>query len=578
MTTQVPLEEIRSDVLIVGSGGAGLFAALHLSDAAPALQVLLVVKGLFGKSGCTRMVQGGYNAVLHPADSLELHFRDTIVGGHFLNRQELAWRLVQDAPERIRELETRVGCFFDRNPDGTIHQKPFAGQSFDRTVHRGDLTGIEIVSRLAEQVMARPHIRILEECRALDLLFDRAGQSVGGALLLDIRRGRFLVARARAVLVATGGGARMYRFSSPSVEKSGDGVAMAYRAGAHLMDMEMLQFHPTGLLAGKGILTGSVVEEGLRGAGGRLYNAQGERFMGRYDPDRQERASRDVVSRAIYTEVVEGRGTENGGVYLDMSHLGPRFVAANFPGMADRARLAGRDLTREPIEVCPTAHFYMGGVAIDEDGATNVDGLFVAGEDAGGVHGANRLGGNGVAESTTFGARAGDALARHAGARELRELSAGYLQERLRHASAYVQRPVGESPFDLRRDLESLMWEKAGVVRRERDLREGLSGIEGLRDRLTRVGVAGVRGYDLAFHEALNMHNLLVVAEALVRSALLRAESRGAHFRSDFPAENDREWLKNIHVRGGPDGAMVLWSEPVTLTRLRPEDVRAHVA
>ena len=399
------MNELTTDIAIIGSGGAGLFAALRAAAHPADLEVTVVVKGMFGKSGCTRMVQGGYNAAFQPEDSPEIHLRDTIIGGGYLNDQHLAKALVEDAPRRVEEMEEVLGCRFDRTPEGGYDLKPFGGMTYDRTVHRRDLTGIEIVSRLADHVMTKPNVRILEEHRAIDLLVTRDGARVGGLVAADLRTGRFLVIRARTVLVATGGGARMYRYSSPSMEKSGDGVAMALRAGLELMDMEMLQFHPTGLLAGESVLTGSVVEEGLRGTGAYLLNTVGDRFMAPHDPERMERSTRDIVSRAIYLEVTEGRGTPQGGVYLDVSHIGVERVLTEFPGMVKRASLAGRDLTREAIEVIPTAHFHMGGVRIDPMGRTSIEGLFVAGEDAGGVHGCNRLGGNGVAESTIFGAR-----------------------------------------------------------------------------------------------------------------------------------------------------------------------------
>ncbi|MGH7661526.1 MAG: FAD-binding protein, partial [Vulcanimicrobiaceae bacterium] len=380
-------------------------AALHAYDVDPKLDIVVVAKGLVGKSGCTRLVQGGFNAALDPNDSVEKHFLDTVKGGAFLNNQDLAWALVADAPAIIRKLETKVGVFFDRRPDGTIHQKAFAGQSFDRTVHRGDLTGIEIVSRLHDQLFAR-QIALVDETRAVDLIPTQNGDGIAGALLLHQRNGAFTLVRARVILLATGGGPRMYKFSAPSIEKVGDGYAMAYRAGCDLVDMEMMQFHPTGILAGASRLSGMVLEEGLRGAGAYLLNAQGERFMKRYDPERMERSTRDVVSRSSYIEIMEGRGSPGGGVYIDASHLGADFIAKTFPGMVRRCAEVGYDLTRGPVEVTPTAHFHMGGVAIDDRCNTAIPGLLVAGEDAGGVHGANRLGGNGVAESCVFGARA----------------------------------------------------------------------------------------------------------------------------------------------------------------------------
>src|SRR5437870_2259935 len=401
---------LTTDILILGTGGAGLMAALHAVWRDPALDVTLVSKGMLGKSGCTRMVQGGYNVVLDPKDSLQAHFEDTVKGGAFLNDQDLAWTLVADAPRIVKELENRIGCLFDRSPDGRIHQKAFAGQNFDRTVHVADLTGIEIMSRLRDQVLAAG-IRCLEYTRGLELLTAADGQRVLGAVLLDIQRGTFLTVKSKAVILATGAGPLMYQRSACAQEKAMDGVAMAYRARANLMDMEMVQFHPTGLVVPGSRLNGALLEEGLRGAGAHLFNGRGERYMERYDPERKERSTRDRVSRAGFMEILAGRGTQNGGVWLDVSHLGAEYVERNFAGMRERCLRLGADLAREKVEVCPTAHFNMGGIRINRDGFTNLEGLFAAGEDAGGVHGANRLGGNGVAESTVYGARVGEAVA-----------------------------------------------------------------------------------------------------------------------------------------------------------------------
>src|ERR1700693_5362766 len=306
---RVALERMQTDILILGSGGAGLFAALHAQIANPDLDITVATKGLLGKCGCTRMVQGGYNVALHPGDSVERHFMDTIEGGKWLPHQELAWTLVTKAIERVRELENEIGCFFDRNADGTLHVKASAGQSFDRTVHKGDLTGIEIINRLMEQVWARPGVRRLEEHRAVALILTPDGQSLSGVLLVNIASGEFHFIQARAVLLATGGGPTMYRYHTPSGDKSMDGLAMALRAGLPLRDMEMVQFHPTGLLAGPETrMTGTVLEEGLRGAGGHLLDGAKRRFMADYDP-KLERATRDVVSRAIYAEMKAGRTT-----------------------------------------------------------------------------------------------------------------------------------------------------------------------------------------------------------------------------------------------------------------------------
>src|SRR5688500_11782248 len=296
------MKTYKTDLLILGSGGAGLFAALHAHQANPELSITIAVKGLLGKCGCTRMVQGGYNVALAAEDSVERHFMDTIEGGKWLPDQDLAWTLVSVAIERIHELENELGCFFDRNPDGSVHQKAFAGQTFDRTVHKGDLTGIEIINRLAEQVWARG-IGRLEEHRAVEFVRTKAGDAIAGVLMIDVRTGEFVFVQAKAVLLATGGGPTMYKYHTPSGDKTCDGMAMALRAGLTLRDMEMVQFHPTGLLAGAGTrMTGTVLEEGLRGAGGYLRNGEMQRFMAHYDP-RLERATRDVVSRSIFAEM-----------------------------------------------------------------------------------------------------------------------------------------------------------------------------------------------------------------------------------------------------------------------------------
>ena len=546
------MDEVESDILILGAGGAGLLAALHALQISKKLKIAIAVKGLLGQSGCTRMVQGGYNAVLHPDDSLDRHFADTIKGGAWLNHQELAWKLVEDAPRRIVELENRAGCLFDRNPDGTIHQKPFAGQSFDRTVHRADLTGIEIMSNLRDAIL-ESDIQVLQECRGVELI--EADGRIAGALLAEIRTGRLIAARAKATLVATGGGATMYRISSPSLEKSGDGMAMAWRAGASFVDMEMLQFHPTGLLVGDSMATGGLLEEGLRGAGARLYNGLGERFMERYDPQRLERATRDVVSRASFFEIAAGRGTPSNGVYIDATHLGVAFLMENFPGMVERCADHGFDLVHDRVEVSPSAHYQMGGVRIDVDCRTDLEGLFAAGEDAGGVHGANRLGGNGVADSIVYGGRAGDAMADYVLDRPIAKPAVD--TERWRSP----RRETGDSPFALRKKLEDLMWEKAGIVRNHDGLSSALAELTALAERAESARIDSLP----AWNAALDLSNLIEVGQMLARCALLRTESRGAHFREDFP-QSDPAWLKNIVVKRDGDPQF----DPVQFTRLAP--------
>ena len=561
------IDTLDTDVLVLGAGGAGLTAALHAADASPALRVTVVVKGLLGRAGCTRMVQGGYNAVLTAPDSLDAHLIDTLAGGGWINDQELVWTLVTQAPARVLELESRYGCLFDRTAEGRIHQKPFAGQSHDRTIHKGDLTGIEIMNRLTEQVVARPNVATLEECRAVELLLDAEG-CAAGALLLDMRAGTFVAARARATLLAMGGGPTMYRIFACSADKSADGIALAYRAGLPLRDMEMVQFHPTGLVIPGSLMTGALLEEGLRGAGGHLRNGLGERFMARYDAARLERSTRDLVSRASFLEVVEGRGTPNGGVWIDVSHLGVDVVERNFRGMVKRCRDFGRDLARGPVEVGPTAHFMMGGVVIDPACRTAIEGLFAAGEDTGGVHGANRLGGNGVAESTVFGGIAGDTIAAFVERRPRPRVDAGALKPTLEALTAPFARAAGPALYDLQAELRDVMWERAGLVRDGESLTAALAAIDRIDARLDAVGVAGDPALNTAWQDWLSLRNQTLAARLIARSALERRESRGAHFRRDFPALASGP-PSSVRVRRGAAGPAVT-TAPVAFTRATP--------
>ncbi|MBL8836355.1 MAG: FAD-binding protein [Alphaproteobacteria bacterium] len=562
------MNRVDTDVLILGAGGAGLFAALHAKKADPTLDVTIAVKGLLGKCGCTRMVQGGYNVALAPGDSVERHFMDTIEGGSWLNHQDLAWMLVSTAPARVRELENELGCFFDRNPDGTVHQKAFAGQTFDRTVHKGDLTGIEIVNRLAEQVWARD-VRRLEEHRALAFIKTRAGDRLAGVLLADMRSGGFTLVRARAVLLATGGGPTMYRYHTPSGDKACDGMAMALRAGLALRDMEMVQFHPTGLLAGPDTrMTGTVLEEGLRGAGGWLTDRNGRRFMADYDT-RGERATRDVVSRAIFAEIKRGVATPNGGVYLEMGHLGPDNVRRQFKGMVERCADCGFDLAGGRVEVIPTAHYMMGGVEFDTGCRTALAGLYAAGEDTGGVHGANRLGGNGVANSTVFGGIAGDAIARDlAGGGALAEPDEDALRAAVDAALAPFARPAGNIEA-VREQLHDLMWEKVGIVRDAASLAAAGDALAALDATLDGIGVGGGRGFNLTWHDWLNLKNLVLVSRVIAAAASARENSRGAHWRSDFPRPGDLATSRYTRVTlDGP--AIAVGTAPVVFSRVRP--------
>lgn len=563
------IERSKTDILIIGSGGAGLFAALHALKADPDLDVTVAVKGLLGKSGCTRMVQGGYNAAMAAADSLERHFMDTIVGGKWLPRQDLAWRLVEGAVERIHELENEIGCFFDRNPDGSLHQKAFAGQSFDRTVHKGDLTGIEIINRLMEQVWSRG-INRLEEHRAIALIPAKDGARLSGALFIDMRTGGYRFVQAKAVLLAAGGGPTMYLYHTPSGDKSCDGMAMGLDLGLPLRDMEMVQFHPTGLLAGVDTrMTGTVLEEGLRGAGGYLLNGEGERFMNRYDPS-GERATRDIVSRSIYEEMRSGRTTPYGGVYIEMKHLGPESVAERFPGMVTRCADCGFDLAGGRVEVVPTAHYMMGGIEFEIDGSTALPALYAAGEDCGGVHGANRLGGNGVANSTVYGGIAGDSMAAFA-AKE------GYLctpdGEAIERALAQAERPFGKPAGDLnglREALWKTMWDDVGIIRTQTGLERGRDTVAALAAELEQIGLPDTdRSFNLTWHDWLNLDSLLKISRTIAEASLARNDSRGAHYREDFPETGELETTAFTRILA-KDGDLSVDMVPVDFSIVRP--------
>lgn len=570
MNQSANIDRHDTDILILGTGGAGLFAALHAMQSAPeGTKVTIAVKGLIGKCGCTRMVQGGYNVAMGGGDSVERHFMDTVRGGKWLPNQDMAWRLCEQAVVRVRELENEVGCFFDRNPDGSLHQKAFAGQTADRTVHKGDLTGIEIISRLMEQVLARP-VEKLQEHRAVGLVPTRDGSALAGVLMIDMRSGKFRFVRARTVLMATGGGPTMYRYHTPSGDKTMDGLAMALRVGLPLRDMEMVQFHPTGLLAGDHTrMTGTVLEEGLRGAGGQLISHAGHRFM--FDHDAAgERATRDVVSRGIYAEMRKNNDPEQEGVFISMSHLGPENVRHRFPGMVKRCADSGFDLAAGKVEVVPTAHYFMGGVVVDVDTRTALEGLYVAGEDAGGAHGSNRLGGNGVANSTVFGGISGDVMgADIRRMKSLRDPDEDILSAEIERAC----RPLSCKPAlvqPLRQKLQEAMWEDVGVMRTRSGMERGLERIAEISDALQETGVDSANlAFNLTWHDWLNMASLCDISQAIAMAGLARENSRGAHYREDFPEQGDLDdsYYTECVLE---DGAVRVRRKPVIFSLVRP--------
>ena len=570
MPLKFDIERHDTDILILGTGGAGMFAALHAQQSAPpGTKISIAVKGLIGKCGCTRMVQGGYNVAMGGGDTVERHFMDTINGGKWLPNQAMAWKLCEQAVVRVRELENEIGCFFDRNADGTLHQKAFAGQTADRTVHKGDLTGIEIINRLMEQVLSRP-IEKLQEHRAIGLIPTKDGTALSGVLFIDMRTGKFRFVRAKTVMMGTGGGPTMYKYHTPSGDKTMDGLAMALRAGLPLRDMEMVQFHPTGLLAGDHTkMTGTVLEEGLRGAGGQLLNGSDHRFM--FDVDaRGERATRDVVSRGIYAEMRKNNTSKNGGVYISMAHLGPDNVRQKFSGMVKRCADSGFDLAAGKVEVVPTAHYFMGGVVVDENTRTQMEGLYVAGEDAGGAHGSNRLGGNGVANSTVYGGVAGDVMGadiRRMGA--LRDPDEAVLDAEIERAQYPLSRKPGNIQ-SLRHDLQEAMWEDVGVMRTETGMLRGIDRVAEISDRLMEVGVDSTDlAFNLTWHDWLNMRSLCDVSTVIAEAGIARENSRGAHFREDFPEPGDIETSYFTVARKSGDDVEVT-REQVQFTIVRP--------
>jgi succinate dehydrogenase flavoprotein subunit len=584
-------ETHEHDVLVIGAGGAGLRAAI--AAAAEGVSVGLVCKSLLGKAH-TVMAEGGIAASLanvDDRDSWKVHFADTMRGGQYVNNWRMAELHAKEAPERVRELEA-WGALFDRTTDGRILQRNFGGHKYPRLAHVGDRTGLEMIRTLQDHGIHQG-IDVHMECTVLKLLRD--GERVAGALGYDRERGRFRVFRAKAVVLGTGGIGRAYKITSNSWEYTGDGHALAYEAGADLMDMEFVQFHPTGMIWPPSV-RGILVTEAVRGEGGVLRNKDGRRFMfadipelyktqtadneeegWRYTQgDRNARRppellTRDHVARCIIREVREGRGTPHGGVYLDIS-----WIKAKLPNAAEHIKnklpsmyhqfkeLAGIDITQEPMEIGPTTHYIMGGIRVDADTQmSTLPGLFAAGECAAGLHGANRLGGNSLSDLIVFGKRAGEY-----GAKFAREHAAGAIDDAEIDAAAKAalepfEREGRESPYKVQFDLQEMMQESVGIVRTESDMRRALEGISALRRRGAEVGVAGNREYNPGWHTAMDLANLLTCSEAVTRSALERKESRGGHFREDHPNKDPADAGFNTICRKGQDGEMRILREPI---------------
>jgi succinate dehydrogenase / fumarate reductase flavoprotein subunit len=577
------LQTVEHDVIVVGAGGAGLRAAIEC--AALGKRTCVVTKSLLGKAH-TVMAEGGAAAALgnvDARDSWKVHFRDTMRGGKFLNDWRMAELHAQQAPDRIRELE-RWGAVFDRTESGLISQRNFGGHRFPRLAHVGDRTGLEMIRTLQDHAVHQG-IDVYMECKALDLIKD--GDRVAGLVCLWRESGRFMVIRAKAVIFATGGGGRAWRVTSNSWEYSGDGLQMAYDAGAELMDLEFTQFHPTGMMWPPSV-RGTLVTEGVRGDGGILLNKDGKRFMFGYVPpkfapetaDTEEEANRwlagdkaarrppelltrDVVARAIRAEVQAGRGSPHGGAFLDIASRRPAdFIKRKLPSMYHQFKeLAEIDITKEPMEVGPTLHYFMGGIRVHPETqmATTVEGLFACGECSAGMHGANRLGGNSLSDLLVFGRLAGVGACAYAdGLASAPKIVESEVARVVDRARAILNREQGENPFLLHEALQDMMQDKVGIIREGAELQQALGAIEELAARGQNVKAHPAAQFNAGWHEALDLHPLFVTAEAVTRAALVREESRGAHTRADFEGERE-DWGKiNIVIKKGADGSMVV--------------------
>ena len=586
-------ETFEHDVLVVGAGGAGLRAAIEARAAGA--RVAIVCKSLLGKAH-TVMAEGGIAAALANVDDRDdwrVHFADTMRGGQYLNNWRMAELHAREAPARVNELEA-WGALFDRTADGRILQRNFGGHKYPRLAHVGDRTGLEMIRTLQDHAIHQG-IDVHMECTVIALLKD-AGRVVG-AFAYDRERGRFRAFAARAVVLATGGVGRAFRITSNSWEYTGDGQALAYHAGADLVDMEFVQFHPTGMVWPPSV-RGILVTEGVRGEGGVLRNREGKRFMFADIPENYrsqtadneeegwrytqgdksarrppELLTRDHVARCIMREIREGRGSPHGGVFLDISWIRERLpnaaehIRKKLPSMYHQFKqLADIDITAEPMEVGPTTHYIMGGVRVDGDSQmSTLPGLFAAGECAAGLHGANRLGGNSLSDLLVFGKRAGEHAARFAREHGPGRIDQGVVEAAAREALQPFERRAegGEGPYQIQHDLQDLMQDLVGIVRTEDEMRRALAGLDRLWERARRVGVSSNREYNPGWHTALDLGNLLTISQAITRAALERRESRGGHFREDFPDKDPAFGKVNIVVRKGPAGQMQAVREPI---------------
>jgi len=560
VTPALQYETHECDVLIIGAGGAGLRAAIEAL--AHDARVAVVCKSLLGKAH-TVMAEGGLAAAMacvDRADNWRAHFRDTMRGGKLLNNWRMAQLHAQEAPDRVRELE-QWGALFDRTSEGDILQRAFGGHSYKRLCHVGDRTGLEMIRTLQDRGVEMG-FDVFMECTITRLLQD--GDRVAGAFGYWRSSGNLIVFKAKAIVMATGGIGKSWKITSNSWECTGDGMALAYEAGSELLDMEFVQFHPTGMVWPPGV-QGILVTEAVRGEGGILRNKSGERFMERYDPQRLELSTRDIVSRSIYTEVKEGRGSPHGGAFLDISHKPPDYVKRKLPSMYHQFKeLADVDITKGPMEVGPTCHYVMGGIRVDaETGQSSLPGLFAAGEVAAGLHGANRLGGNSLSDLLVFGRRAGLAASEYAKSSSSPVIDSAQMEEAARQLLAPFDRSEGENPYAIHHDLQEVMQNLVGIFRTDDDLRRALGELEKLKERAKRVRVEGSRVFNPGWHLCQDIRFMLIVSEACTHAALARRESRGAHSRLDFP-KTEEDWGKKNQVIVKKGDTINLFSVPRT--------------
>ncbi|RAP46256.1 MAG: fumarate reductase subunit A [Methanosphaera sp. rholeuAM6] len=541
--------EYTCDVLVIGSGGAGCKCSIVASKNGQ--DVIMVSKGLTFKSGCTMLAEGGYNAVfgyVDEADSMQLHILDTLKGGAFLNDLKLVHDLVVESPKMLIELES-YGCLFDRQDDGRLNQRAFGGQTCRRTCFKGDQSGHEMMLGLKEEII-REGVKTHSEIMITKLLFDENHTKIVGAMGIRLADSSIVVYHSKATVIASGGCGWLYPVTSNAVQKTGDGIVIAYEAGADMMDMEMVQFHPTGMVAPES-RRGVLITEAVRGEGGHLINTEGERFMKNYD-SREELATRDIVARSIYTEIQEGRGTEDGGVYLSVTHLPKEQVQTKLRTMVHQFKDVGVDILNEPMVVAPTAHHFMGGIRISRTCESNIENLFAAGEATSGVHGANRLGGNALADTQVFGNIAGIESSKRAKETELENPDEEEINSEINRINTLWTKGT-YNPEDIKIEIREIMWKYVAIVRDEKGLKQAQTELTNLEEKAKDMNVQDYKEYNNDLINALEVISMIKLAKLIVKSALLRKESRGAHYRIDYPEKNDAEYLKSFVLNKNGD-------------------------